>query len=214
MIKAILFDMDGVLIEAKDWHYEALNRALRNFGLEISRHDHLTTYDGLPTKKKLEMLSVEMGLPRRLHTFLNELKQKYTLEIVSTLCRPTFAHEYALARLKSENYKIAVCSNSVRTSIDTMLSLAGIDSYMDITLSNEDVKNSKPDPEIYVTAMKKFGLDAHECLVLEDNENGIKAAYASGAHVLEIGTTEDTNYDNISEAINLAEQRSGLSDGV
>ena len=214
MIKAILFDMDGVLIEAKDWHYEALNRALRNFGLEISRHDHLTTYDGLPTKKKLEMLSVEMGLPRRLHTFLNELKQKYTLEIVSTLCRPTFAHEYALARLKSENYKIAVCSNSVRTSVDTMLSLAGIDSYMDLTLSNEDVKNSKPDPEIYVTAMKKFGLDAHECLVLEDNENGIKAAYASGAHVLEIGTTEDTNYDNIAEAINLAEQRSGLSDGV
>ena len=62
--------------------------------------------------------------------------------------------------------------------------------------------------------MKKFGLEAHECLILEDNENGIKAAYASGAHVLEIGTTEDTNYDNISEAINLAEQRSGLSDGV
>ena len=55
-IKAIIFDMDGVLIEAKDWHYEALNRALSLFGMEISRYDHLVTYDGLPTTKKLEML--------------------------------------------------------------------------------------------------------------------------------------------------------------
>ena len=55
-IKAVIFDMDGVLIDAKDWHYEALNMALRTFGLEISRHDHLTTYDGLSTKHKLEML--------------------------------------------------------------------------------------------------------------------------------------------------------------
>ena len=60
-IKAIVFDMDGVLIEAKDWHYEALNRALRLFGYEISRYDHLVTYDGLPTSKKLEMLSLEKG---------------------------------------------------------------------------------------------------------------------------------------------------------
>jgi beta-phosphoglucomutase-like phosphatase (HAD superfamily) len=57
MIKATIFDMDGVLIEAKDWHYEALNRALNLFGFEISRYQHLTTYNGLPTRKKLEMLS-------------------------------------------------------------------------------------------------------------------------------------------------------------
>jgi beta-phosphoglucomutase len=53
MIKAVVFDMDGVLIEAKDWHYEALNRALKLFGYEISRYEHLTTFDGLPTRRKL-----------------------------------------------------------------------------------------------------------------------------------------------------------------
>ena len=73
MIKAIIFDMDGVLIDAKEWHYEALNRALSLFGLSISRYDHLTTYDGLPTKKKLEMLSLERDLPRELHSFINEM---------------------------------------------------------------------------------------------------------------------------------------------
>ncbi len=62
-IKLILFDLDGVLVEAQDWHYEALNRALELFGMPISRYDHLSTYNGLPTRKKLEMLSVEKGLP-------------------------------------------------------------------------------------------------------------------------------------------------------
>ena len=56
-IKAVLFDMDGVLIDAKDWHYEALNKALGLFGMEINRYDHLNTFDGLPTKVKLQMLS-------------------------------------------------------------------------------------------------------------------------------------------------------------
>ena len=69
MIKAVIFDMDGVLIDAREWHYEALNRALRLFGMEISRTDHLTTFDGLPTRRKLEMLSSTNGLPVELHGF-------------------------------------------------------------------------------------------------------------------------------------------------
>src|SRR6266568_3529031 len=90
MIKAVVFDMDGVLIEAKDWHYDALNRALRLFGYEISRYDHITTFDGLPTRKKLQMLTAENGLPVELHEFINDMKQRYTMEIVNALCKPRF----------------------------------------------------------------------------------------------------------------------------
>ena len=100
-IKAIVFDMDGVLIDAKDWHYEALNEALNLFGYEISRHDHLTTFDGLPTRVKLEMLSVERGLPRKLHDFISSMKQIYTMQMVASRCKPIFQHEYALSKLKS-----------------------------------------------------------------------------------------------------------------
>lgn len=78
-IKAVIFDMDGVLIDAKDWHYEALNQALELFGYKISRYDHLVTFDGLPTKKKLEMLTIEKGLPKGLHKFINHMKQIYTM---------------------------------------------------------------------------------------------------------------------------------------
>ncbi|RLR17256.1 HAD family phosphatase, partial [Sodalis-like symbiont of Bactericera trigonica] len=60
-IKAVIFDMDGVLIEAKDWHYDALNKALNLFGLDITRQEHQTVYDGLPTKHKLIMLSRDNG---------------------------------------------------------------------------------------------------------------------------------------------------------
>lgn len=79
-IKAILFDMDGVLIDAKEWHYEALNEALRLFGVEISRYDHLHTFDGLPTKVKLEMLGEQNFLPQELHSFINNVKQKTLYE--------------------------------------------------------------------------------------------------------------------------------------
>jgi beta-phosphoglucomutase len=113
--------MDGVLIEAKDWHFEALNRALDLFGMAISRVDHETTFDGLPTSRKLEILSIERGLPRELHSFLNEMKQRYTTEMVHTLCKPRFAQERALSALKAQGYKMAVCSNSIRSTVQLMM---------------------------------------------------------------------------------------------
>lgn len=201
MIKAVIFDMDGVLIDAKEWHYEALNRALRLFGMEISRADHLTTFDGLPTRRKLEMLTVTEGLPKELHGFLNDLKQAYTLELVSSRCRPTFAHEFALARLKARGLKLAVASNSVRNTVVTMMDRANLAQHLDVMLSNEDVARSKPDPEIYRAAMERLGVTPDEALIVEDNEHGIKAARASGAHLLVVRTPADVTLANIDRRI-------------
>lgn len=196
-IKAVLFDMDGVLIDAKDWHYEALNKALALFGLTISRYDHLTTFDGLPTRVKLEMLSKRFFLPKSLHSFLNNLKQLYTNELICEKCHPQFHHEYALSTLHKMGYKIAVCSNSIKRTIDLMLDKAELISYADLILSNEDVKNAKPDPEIYITAIQRLGLEPEECIVVEDNINGIQAGKASGAAVFEVTNVYDVTLDNI-----------------
>lgn len=200
-IKAILFDMDGVLIDAKDWHYQALNRALEHFGFSISRESHLSTFDGLPTKKKLSMLSASHGLPEGLHEFLNTLKQSYTIEASHQLCKPTFNHQYALSHLKSDDYKIAVCSNSVRGSVETMMSLSKLTPYIDEIISNQDVMKGKPDPEMYLKAMSLFDLSPEECLILEDNEHGIQAALASGGHLMKIGVPGDVTYQVIKEKI-------------
>ena len=198
--------MDGVLIEAKDWHYLALNRALALFGAEISRYDHVVTYDGLPTKKKLEMLSEERGLPLLLHDFINLLKQQYTTEIVYTHCKPRFQHEYLLSRLKQENYKLAVASNSIRETVRIMMQQSALLGYLDFFLSNQDVTKGKPDPEIYLKAIHLLGLSPKECLIVEDNEKGIKAAKASGAHLLEVADVEEVNYWNIMNRILIIEK--------
>jgi HAD superfamily hydrolase (TIGR01509 family) len=200
-IKAILFDMDGVLIEAKDWHYEALNEALKLFGHEISLYDHLVTFDGLPTKDKLNMLSSIGNLPKDLHIIINKMKQKHTMRMILNKCKPLFAHQYALSKLHSEGYKMAVCSNSIRKSVEVMIQQAGLDKYFEFYVSNQDVTKGKPDPEMYTKAIEKMNLLPEDCLILEDNENGIRAAKASGAHLLEIRDVTDVTYLNIIERI-------------
>lgn len=205
-IKAVVFDMDGVLIDAKDWHYEALNRALALFGFGISRYDHLVTYDGLPTRRKLEMLTKERGLPPSLHGFLNDLKQLYTMELVYARCKPTFQHEYALSNLKAAGYKIAVASNSVRNSVEVMMERANLRTYLDALLSNEDVTKGKPDPEIYTAAFARLGVAPSECLVVEDNENGIRAARDAGAHLLVVRDVHDVTLEAITGRITQIQQ--------
>jgi beta-phosphoglucomutase len=191
MIRAVVFDMDGVLIDAREWHYEALNKALKLLGYEITRYEHLSTYDGLPTRKKLQMLTVERGLPAELHAFLNALKQQYTMEYVATRCRPVFQHEHALARLQADGYRLGLASNSVRRTVLEMMERSELRGYLDVIVSNEDVERGKPDPAIYVKAMADLGVAPHETLVVEDNENGIQAATAAGAHVMVVGGPQD-----------------------
>lgn len=193
--------MDGVLIDAKDWHYESLNRALSHFGQEINRYEHLVTFDGLPTKKKLEMLSMEGRIPKGLHQFIDQLKQAYTMEIIYQKCKPVFHHQYALSKLKKEGYRLAVCSNSVRNTIDVMMEKSSLAQYLEFFLSNQDVVKGKPDPEMYNKAIERMGLSPKECLIVEDNENGIKAAKASGAHVLQVHHTGDVTYHLIQRKI-------------
>jgi len=204
-IKAIIFDMDGVLIDAKDWHYEALNEALSMFGMIISRYDHLVTFDGLPTREKLKMISLERGLPVELHDFINEIKQQNTVRIIYNRCKPYFHHEFALSKLQKEGYKLALCSNSIRATVELMMEQSALNKYLEFSLSNEDIVNAKPHPEIYIKAIDKLGLRPENCLVVEDNENGIASGKASGAYVFEVDSTEDVTYSNITSYIKYLE---------
>lgn len=208
-IKAIIFDMDGVLIDAREWHYEALNQALDYFGFSISRHDHVRTFDGLPTRTKLEMLSLERGFPTHLHDIVSELKQKLTMNYVYQNCFPKFDQEYALARLKRDDgYRLAVASNSIKNSITEMLGRAGLLEYIEFFLSAEDVSEGKPSPEIYLLAIDTLGIAPEQCLIIEDSESGKIAARGSGAWVMEVDAPDEVNYLNIRERISRIEEMS------
>jgi HAD superfamily hydrolase (TIGR01509 family) len=147
------------------------------------------------------MLSVEGNLPRELHGFINDMKQRYTMEIVNAQCKPRFNHEYALSKLHAQGYRLAVCSNSIRSTIEVMMNRAALEDYLSFIVSNQDVSKSKPDPEMYTLAITRFGLTPQEVLIVEDNENGLRAARASGAHVLAVADVDEVTYLNIATRI-------------
>ncbi len=200
-IKAIFFDMDGVLIDARDLHYEALNAALMPFGMPISRDAHLSTFDGLSTRQKLVILSETLGLPTGLHDLIHDLKQKHTQAKISTHCRPVFHHRYMLSRLQREGYRLALCSNSVRDSVEEMIRYANIGEFFEFTLSNEDIANPKPAPDIYIEAARRMGLAPYECLAVEDNANGIAAANSAAVKVLVVADPDDITYERVIERL-------------
>ena len=204
-ISCVLFDLDGVLVDATEWHYEALNRALRLFGFDITRYEHLSSYNGLPTRRKLEMLSVEKGLPVAIHSVLNRLKQIYTRDEIVARCRPVFEKEYMLSRLRHEGYRLAVCSNSIRDSLETMVRQSGLSDYVEFVVSNEDVTKPKPDPEIYQLAIARLGVTPEETLIVEDAPHGLEAARRAGAHICQVAGFSEVDYFRVRAAIERAE---------
>ena len=128
-IKLIIFDLDGVLVEAKNIHYDALNEALGN-EYAISWNEHLSTYDGLKTTQKLNMLTDRKGLSVDEHQTIWERKQHITLQKLKQLDVDNTLIEL-MDWLASNGYKIAVCSNSIRKTVLTVLSKLGIMEIMD-----------------------------------------------------------------------------------
>ena len=194
-IKLIIFDLDGVLVEAKDIHYKALNTALGP-DYAIEWNEHLSTYDGLKTKQKLDMLTARKGLPRELHKQVWEGKQKFTLQALKSL-KQSDQLISCMESLAADGYKLAVCSNSIRKTVLTVLSKLGIIEYFDLVLSNEDVTNSKPHPEIYWKAISLMGCLPEETLIVEDSPYGLLAASRSKANILRVANPKEIVYNNI-----------------
>jgi HAD superfamily hydrolase (TIGR01509 family) len=200
MIKLIIFDLDGVLVEAKQIHYEALNKALGE-KYSISWDEHLSVYDGLKTNQKLNMLTQHKELPVKSHSKIWSDKQKYTLEALSNL-QPNAQLQVCMNSLISNGYKLAVCSNSIRKTVLTVLSKFDIIDRFDLILSNEDVKNSKPHPEMYWKAMSMMECLPEETLIVEDSPYGLLAASRSKAHVMRVGSPKEITYNNIYKHLN------------
>lgn len=214
MIKLIIFDLDGVLIEAKEIHYETLNTAItqvtKDSTMAITWEEHLSKYDGRKTNEKLKLLTANKGLSLTSHKEIWELKQKLTLEALANIPQDTRL-QTIFSKLKSDNYVIACCSNSIRRSVLTMLAKLGLIEYMDLIISNEDVKNSKPHPEMYWKAMSMMGILPEETLIVEDSPPGLLAASRSRAHILRVNNpkdlTEDRLYSKLKETLSYIKPR-------
>jgi HAD superfamily hydrolase (TIGR01509 family) len=202
MINLIIFDLDGVLVEAKNIHFDALNEALSgiNAGYKIDWNEHLNKYDGLKTYQKLNLLTQEKGLPQEIHNQIWEDKQKITLKKLADL-KVNQELVNLFKNLTSSNYKLAVCSNSIRKTCLTVLSKLGLIEYLDLIISNEDVKNSKPHPEMYWKAISMMSCLPEETLIVEDSPYGLLAAARSKSHILRVKNPSEVTLDNINKKI-------------
>jgi HAD superfamily hydrolase (TIGR01509 family) len=192
MTKLIIFDLDGVLVEAKQIHYDTLNQALKEIDEKyiITEAEHLSIYDGLKTTQKLELLTKNKGLHPEFYDGIWYRKQHLTIEAISQL-QPDFQKIELFKELRDRGYKLACASNSIRRSVLVMLAKIGIIEYMDLIISNEDVKNSKPHPEMYWKAMSMMGVLPEETLIVEDSPHGLLAASRSRASVLRVDSPKD-----------------------
>jgi HAD superfamily hydrolase (TIGR01509 family) len=203
MIKLIIFDLDGVLVDAKNIHYETLNTALSEIDEKyiITDTEHLSIYDGLKTTQKLELLTKNKGLHPDFYDEIWYRKQHLTIEAISML-KTDERLVSIFKELRESGYLLACCSNSIRRSVLVMLSKIGLIEYMDLIISNEDVKNSKPHPEMYWKAMSSLSVLPEETLVVEDSPHGLMAASRANCNILRVKDPDDLTFDKIFRILN------------
>ena len=204
MVKLVIFDLDGVLIDSKEYHFEALNLALGKT-YKISRKEHLAEYDGLPTIAKLNLLSEQKGLSKNQFDHIWKEKQKNTLKIFNESINKDYELMQYFKQLVDEGYKIAVASNSIRNTVKIILLRLGLLEFVDIYVSNEDVVRNKPYPEMYWKCMIALGALPQDTVIIEDSVVGRKGALDSKCHMIPVEDRGDLNQakiDNIKKILN------------
>ena len=198
----VLFDLDGVLVNACDWHYEALNRALREISnTEIGRKEHEGLYNGLPTRVKLAALADFGRIKAEDMEAISDLKQKYTTEVINEKCKMDVEKVRVMSWLRDRNITIMCVTNSIRKTALQMLVNSCVKDFMFKVISNEDITNSKPNHEGYVAAMVMAQTLPENTVIFEDSPKGIEAASGLGAKVVKVKDADDVTVDLMIEVI-------------
>ena len=208
MSKLVIFDLDGVLIDSRELHYESLNRALEKINPKfiITREEHLSTYDGLNTTKKLDILHTQKGLPKSEFDRVWKEKQQMTFGLIRALQKDAKLIDIC-QRLRSLGYNIAVATNSIRETTRLALNSIGILEYVDVYYSNQDVMRSKPYPEMYWQCMMRVGALPKNTIIVEDSHIGRRAAIESGAHLLAVEDSYDLTWEKLKKMIDQVETK-------
>lgn len=186
----VAFDLDGCLWDSDRSHFDAVNIALAPYGERITEQEHLDIFKGLPTRRKLEMLTQMGRLPLSAHADVEWRKRNATSQTIE-LVQPRHEVIALLLGMRYAGWRMCCCSNSIRSTVQAVLLKMGIMDFMDFILSNEDVEEAKPSPQIYEKAARIWHIDPKQMVVVEDGEAGKRAATRAGCRVIAISGPQE-----------------------
>ena len=175
MIEAVIFDMDGVLIDSEPMHFKVDMEVLQLFNIKVKSSD-LNKYVGTTNENMWKELKREYNIKYSVDELINIQVNKKIKEIRDGDYRPIKGIEQLLKRLDDKKIKMAVASSSPKVFIVEVLNKINIKEYFQEVVSGEEVNKGKPSPDVFLEAAKRLGVKAEECVVIEDSKNGVIAA--------------------------------------
>jgi len=208
LIRAVIFDMDGVIAETEHIHIEAEKQTMLGYGVKISPEE-LHRYTGTTAKFMFDNLIKKYKLNTTFEKIFLE-KEKILFRLIRNDLQPTKGVIELLWMLKRENIKLAIASSSHRRLIRYVLEELNILDLFDSIVGAEDISRSKPNPEIFLKSARNLGVNAGECLVVEDSTLGVAAAKIAGMKVVGYRNPNSGDQD-LSKADVVIDDFSGVS---
>lgn len=199
-IKAIIFDLDGTLVDSEPIYFQSDRKLLAEYGVTNLDWELKTKYVGVGSREMLEDLHKVYQFKDTLENLLVK-KNRYYLELAkdNTVVYPEMLRFVEL--LKANNFPIALASGSSPEAIELVLSVTDLKKHFDVILSAEHVKKGKPEPDIFLEAAKLLGIPAESCLVVEDSRYGVEAAKGALMYCMAMPyVTEETLHESFTKA--------------
>jgi beta-phosphoglucomutase len=197
MLKAVIFDFDGVIADSEALHYKALNAVFNRYGVDVPKEIHWQKYLGYTDRENIEAVNrdYQMGLE---DVKIQELIAEKKLVFDDLVANGSFIIDGVgkfIQRLIDGGIRLAICSGALRSDIDLMLAGSSFVDAFEVIVTADDVKHGKPDPEGYLMVLEKLNQSVHDqikaanCVVVEDSHWGLEAAKSAGMNPIAVTTT-------------------------
>jgi len=209
MLRAVIFDFDGVITDSEILHLRAFNRVLAQYGIEITTKDYYKEYLGLTDVDCFKLL-IHKGLLETEQQQIEDLvKQKNLIfeEMAKTEGQIIKGVRDFLQMLKENNVPMAICSGAVRAEIELILEQARLRPFFEVIVSTEQVRKGKPHPEGFLLTLQKLNRNVtdpilpNQCIAIEDSHWGLEAAKAAGMHTIAVTNSYDAEQLKMAERI-------------
>lgn len=187
MIKAILFDMNGIIIDDEHIHEMAFRETVKPFGVDLTHEAYLKCCAGKTDKAGYESIAEMFSTTLPVEQLLKEKGQFYLKLFPEN--KKDYPGVINLIHQLSTEYTLALTSSSSRVEVELITKEFGLDKVFKLRVTGNDVKKGKPDPEPYLITCERLGLLPNECVVIEDSRSGVQSAKAAGCFCIGVTTT-------------------------